>query len=260
MNAIITGAGRNTGIGAQICRSFAEKGINLYFTTYDKYDLEVCNISQRDYELTIAECQKAGINVFFGIHDLSTTIGVKSLFDDATSNLGNIDILVNCLCYHSLDTFGQIEAETLSKNLNVNAKAVFLLCQEFYLRFSGNEGSIVNLSSTQNMEPLSHEISYALSKATVPVLVNTLAQEMARKNININAVNPGATEIGDKRDTNLEYYKMANPFGRVGCPIDVANIVLFLVSHEGHWITGQTINSEGGICRGIQITPQQRIF
>lgn len=251
MNAIITGAGRNTGIGAQICRSFAEKGINVYFTTYDKYDLEVCGIPARDYEITFAECQKAGVNVFFGIYDLTTSMGVKSLFDDATSKLGNIDILVNCLCYHTSDALGQIEAEILSKNLDVNTKAVFLLCQEFYLRFSGNEGSIINLSSTQNMEPLPHEISYALSKAAIPVLVNTLAQEMAKKNISINAVNPGPTEIGDKKDINLEYYKMVNPFGRLSSPQDTANIVLFLVSHEGHWITGQTINSEGGIYRGI---------
>lgn len=251
MNAIITGAGRNTGIGAQICRSFAEKGINVYFTTYDKYDLEICGTSARDYEKTLAECQKAGVNVFFGIYDLTTSMGIKSLFDDATSKLGNIDILVNCLCYHTSDALGQIEAEILSKNLDVNTKAVFLLCQEFYLRFSGNEGSIINLSSTQNMEPLLHEISYALSKAAAPVLANTLAHEMAKKNISINSVNPGPTEIGDKKDINLEYYKMLNPFGRLSSPQDTANIVLFLVSHEGHWITGQTINSEGGIYRGL---------
>ena len=82
-------------------------------------------------------------------------------------------------------------------------------------------------------------------------MVNTLAQEMAKKNININAVNPGPTEIGDKKDINLKYYKMINSFGRLSSPQDTANVALFLVSHEGHWITGQTINSEGGIFRGI---------
>ena len=116
MNAIIKGAGRNTGIGAQICRSFAEKGINLYFTTYDEYDLEVCGISEEDYKITFVECQNKGVNVFFGIYDLTTLTGVKSLYDDAISKLGNIDILVNCLCYHVSDTIGQVEAEILSKN------------------------------------------------------------------------------------------------------------------------------------------------
>lgn len=251
MNAIITGAGRNTGIGAQICRSFAEKGINLYFTTYDKYDTEICGISPKDYEKTYAACKKSGVDVFFGIYDLTTSMGVKALFDDAISKLGNIDILVNCLCYHITDSFGQIEAEALSSNFDVNAKSVFLLSQEFYLRFTGSEGSIVNLSSTQNIEPLPNEISYALSKASIPVLVNTLAQEMARKNVNINAVNPGPTDVGDKKDNNLKYYKMINSFGRISSPQDTANIVLFLVSREGHWITGQTINSEGGLYRGM---------
>lgn len=251
MNAIITGAGRNSGIGAQICRVFAEKGINLYFTTYDKYDLEVCGILEEEYEKTCSECINLGANVFWGIFDLSTSEGIRELFDDATMKLGHIDILINCLCYHVSDVFGQIKAEDLVKNFEVNTKAVFMLCQEFYVRFSGKEGSIVNLSSTQNIEPLPYEISYALSKASIPVMVNTLAQEMAKKNVNINAVNPGATEIGDSKDINLEDYRMANPFGRISSPQDAANIVWFLVSHEGHWITGQTINSEGGVYRGV---------
>lgn len=253
MNAIITGAGRNKGIGAEICRSLADKGINLYFTTYDKYDINICDISAKEYEMTFTECKRAGVKVFFGIYDLTTLNGVKSLFDDAESKLGNIDILVNCLCYHVSDELGQIEENILSKNLEVNTLASFLLCQEFYLRFSGKEGSIVNLSSTQNIEPLPNEISYALSKAAIPVMVNTLSREMAKKNININAVNPGATEIEDGKDINLEYYKKLNPFGRLSTPQDAANIVVFLVSHEGHWITGQTINSEGGIYRGISL-------
>lgn len=96
-----------------------------------------------------------------------------------------------------------------------------------------------------------NEISYAISKATVPVIVSTLAPIMATKGITINAINPGATEIGDLSDRNINLYQQGNYFKRLGTPKDAANLVCFLISNEGQWITGQTINSEGGIFRGI---------
>ena len=135
--------------------------------------------------------------------------------------------------------------------MSVNAIAVFLLCKEFYSRYIGNSGRIINLSSTQSLEPLSTEIAYAISKATIPVIVSTLAPIMATKGITINAVNPGATEIGDINDRNISIYQHLNQFGRLGTPEDAANIVCFLVGDEGKWITGQTINSEGALFRGI---------
>jgi len=127
-----------------------------------------------------------------------------------------------------------------------------LLCKEFYAQSSGDVQSIVCLSSTQNMEALTQEVSYAISKASVPIIVSTLAPVMAKKRITINAVNPGATEIGDKTKNNIGVNIEENIFGRLGLPQDTANIVSFLVSDEGRWITGQTINSEGGLFRGIR--------
>ena len=250
-NAIITGAGRHNGIGAQICRVLAKKGVNVYFTSYDKYDTTVGGITVSDYQRTLHECLSEGVKVFFSIYDLTKKAGVLSLFDDAITKLGSVDILINCLCYHQFDSIIEVSESHVEANLNVNAKAVLLLCQEFYNRFSGRNGRIINFSSTQNLEPLPTEIAYAISKATVPVIVSTLAPIMAIKGITINAVNPGATEIGDTFDRNIDLYQEYNLFGRLGSPEDAANIVCFLVGDEGKWITGQTINSEGGLFRGI---------
>ena len=155
------------------------------------------------------------------------------------------------MCFHRIDSITEASESHVEGNLGVNAKAVFLLCQEFYKRFSGINGRIVNFSSTQNLEPLPTEIAYAISKATVPVIVFTLATIMATKGITINAVNSGATEIGDAFDRNISLYQEFNKLGRLGSPEDAANIVCFLVSEEGKWITGQIINSEGGLFRGI---------
>lgn len=256
MNIIITGAGRNKGIGAEVCRYLSESGNNIYFTSYDQYDSSIGGISPVEYELTEKECRKYGNKVYFGIYDLSSSEGINALYDDAGQKLGSIDGLVNCLCFHANDTLGSIREEDLDANYQVNTKAIFLLCQEFFNRFSSKWGSIVNLSSMQHLQPLYDEVSYAITKAAVPIVSSTLALQMAEKNISINSVNPGATDTGIEEAIGFfAQCREANPFGRVGKPRDVANIVGFLLSDKGHWITGQTIDSEGAIYRGITEKP-----
>lgn len=250
-NAIVTGAGRNTGIGAEVCRTLAKNGINVYFTSYDYYDMTVADISQEDYKKTLNECKEYGVNTFFAIYNLTKNKEIVRLFDEAESKMGNVDILVNCSCYHIHDDILKVSEEMLNDNFSINAKSVMLLCREFYSRFLGKDGRIINFSSTQSLEALTTEISYAISKASVPVIVSTLAPIMASKGITINAVNPGATDVGDIHDNNMHEYLGSNKFSRLGLPSDAANLVQFLVSDAGKWITGQTINSEGAICRGL---------
>ena len=183
---------------------------------------------------------------------MSSQRSVISLFDDANKVLGDIDVLVTCHCCHAFDSFGSIKEEDFDCNLSVNTKATFMLCQEFYNRFNNQSGRIVNISSTQALEPLTSEVSYAITKSTIPVLVSTLAPIMAKKNITINSVNPGPTDVGDDSHNefnDINIYKEKNLFGRAGKPEDVANLVSFLISEKGSWITGQTINSEGGLFR-----------
>ena len=79
-NAIVTGAGRNKGIGAEICRVFAKNGINIYFTSFDFYDDTIGNISRRDYTKTLEECSSYGVNVYFDLFDLTSQANIKKLF------------------------------------------------------------------------------------------------------------------------------------------------------------------------------------
>ena len=258
MNAIVTGAGRPLGIGAQISYALCEMGYNVFLTSFAHYDSSYgiiqCESSLEvpEYEAIIRQCRSYGVKAYFKSFDLTHSENVIDLFDSANECLGDIHVIVNNLCVHHFDILGSITEKDISESLNVNAKAMFLLCQEFYKRFnSSNGGRIVNLSSTQSLEPLVSEISYAISKASVPVITSTLAPIMAKKGITINAVNPGATNTGDVSDETIVEYKSANLFGRLGEPSDVANLVTFLISDKGKWITGQTINSEGGLFRGI---------
>jgi len=250
LNAIVTGAGRCLGIGAKIACTLAEMGTNVYLTSFDTYDISIGQFSATEYLKTIKKCREYGVKVYYSSYDLTSQSNISALFDDANSKLGPINILINNLCYHVIDSFGEIDEESLSSALNTNAKATLLLCQEFYRRHCGNFGRIINLASTQNLEPLTHEIAYAVSKASIPVITSTLAPIMAAKGITINGVNPGATDIGDLKSTMLDKYRKCNGFGRIGATSDVANLVIFLLSDSGKWITGQTINSEGALLRG----------
>lgn len=250
-NAIVTGAGRHKGIGAEVCRSLAKNGYNVFFTSFDEYDYQIANITKNDYIMTMNECLNYGVKVFYESYDLRYYDNIKQLFKEANNKLGTIDVLVNCACYHVFDKLETISEQLIDTNLEVNSKTTLLLCKEFYLNYRGQSGRIINLSSTQNLESLTSEISYAISKASVPIITTTLYPIMAEKGITINAVNPGATDVDDINDNNIELYKKNNSFGRLGTPKDAANIICFLISDKGKWITGQTINSEGALWRGL---------
>lgn len=255
MNALITGIGRPTGIGAAIAYAFSKIGINVFLTSSIKYDViyqlaDSNNTAIDNINNLINGCSANGVKAGFRDSDLQNTENISAIFDAANSFLGNIDFLITCHCMYDSDHFGAIDSYALKANFSVNAEATFLLCQEYYKRFRGDRGSIVLFSSTQALERLTGSISYAISKASVPIIVSTLAPLMAQKGITINAVNPGPTDIHD--DAYLEPFIKNNACGRVGLPDDAANLVCFLVSENGRWITGQTINSEGCPIRRIE--------
>lgn len=254
MNAIITGVGRKKGIGAAVAYALSKAGVNVILTSCLMYDKDHIATSYDDAwatkEYIVNQCRQFGVKVEYRDYDLRETKNIPSLFDDAKKHLGDIDFLVTCHCLHNEDVLGEIKPTVLKANFEVNAEATFLLCQEYYKRFIGHRGSIVLFSSTQSIERLTGEISYAISKASVPIIVSTLAPLMAQKGITINAVNPGPTDTQD--GTCLKPFVNNNAFGRVGLPKDAANLVCFLVSEDGQWITGQTINSEGCPIRRIE--------
>lgn len=143
-----------------------------------------------------------------------------------------------------------LSADELDRHYAVNLKGTTMLTMEFIRRFKYRKGGrIINLTSGQSLGEMSQEIVYALTKAAVETLTKTISQEIAKKGITINAVNPGPTDTGwmDEELTALILSK--SPMGRVGTPRDAARLIAFLASEEAQWITGQIIHSEGGFTR-----------
>lgn len=107
------------------------------------------------------------------------------------------------------------------------------------------------MSSTQALEPLLHTLAYGITKSVIPGIVYTLYPLLGRKNITINAIYPGPTKVGYDNETNsIPIFNLS--FGRIGETEDVVNLIDFLVSPKGKWVTGQVINSEGGLVRNSE--------
>ena len=130
-------------------------------------------------------------------------------------------------------------------------RATTLLSCEFAQRFEFlNGGRIINMISGESLGPMYNEISYAITKGALETLTYTLAAALATKKITVNAIDPGATDTGWMSEPTKKDLLKRFPFGRLGAPKDASNLVTFLMSKEGEWISGQIIHSEGGFIRG----------
>jgi 3-oxoacyl-[acyl-carrier protein] reductase len=249
--AIVTGTSRLKGIGRAICLELAKNGIEIFFTYWTDYDKQMPwktasnepELIQKEIRALGFRCEKIELNFVEGD-------SVEKLFNEVELKLGSPTILVNNATYCTPTSIDNITSEELDKHYFVNLKAPTLLTAEFIKRFQGDRnGRIVNLTSGQSLSFMNNEIAYAITKTAIETLTRTLSQEIAKKGITINAVNPGPTDTGWLNEKQTEMFKDRFPMGRIGRPDDVAKLISFLVSEKAEWITGQVIHSEGGFTR-----------
>ena len=249
--AIVTGTSRLKGIGKAICLELAMNGIEIFFTYWTDYDKQMpWKTGDNEPELIQSEIRALGVKCQKIELNLAEENSIAKLFNEVESKLGSPTILINNAAYSTQTSIGNITSEELDKHYLVNLKAPILLTAEFIKRFQGNRnGRIVNLTSGQSLSFMNNEIAYAITKGAIETLTRTLSQEIARKGITINAVNPGPTDTGWLDEQQSEMFKDRFPMGRLGQPGDVAKLICFLVSEKAEWITGQIIHSEGGFIR-----------
>ena len=250
--AIVTGVSRLKGIGRAICNELAKKGIDIFFTYWQEYDIQKpWNVeSSIDPQLIEDEITKLGVRCNKIELDLSNILSVNKLLDEVENKFGKASILVNNATYSTLTNIDNFSAKELDKHYEVNIRATTLLTIEFIRRFNKEKGGrIINLISGQSLSPMSGEIAYAITKGAVETLTFTLSKEIASKGITINAINPGPTDSGwMSNEVKNELMEMF-PMKRIGEPRDAANLIAFLASEDAEWITGQIIHSEGGFKR-----------
>ena len=244
--ALVTGVSRNRGIGAHVARALAADGWDLALTGWPPYDQAMpWGSDTDDRERLDAELAAWGRRSVRLDADLADPDGPRSVFDWAEAALGPITALV---VVHTHDTGGglaDITAADFDRHMAINVRSTLLLAAEFARRFTGDQsrGRVVTFTSVL---PLVGSIAYAASKGAVEWITVSAAAELAARGITVNAVNPGPTDTGWMSPDLDARIRSQTPLGRIGQPGDAADLVAFLCSERGGWITGQVLTSDGG--------------
>lgn len=249
--ALVTGASRLQGIGAAIARALARQGADVAFSHWRPYDAAFpwAGKETEPEELERELIAHGGRSVAIE-KDLADSASPVELLDEVEERLGPVSILINNATYSTSDGYEWLDAETLDAHYAVNMRGTMLLTVEFARRFAAGEGGrIVNLTSGQSLGAMPEELAYGATKGAIEAFTRSLAPAVMGKGITVNAVNPGPTDSGWISDELRAVLLPQFPAGRIGAPDDAARLIAWLAGPEASWVTGQVINSEGGLFR-----------
>jgi len=243
--ALVTGASRQRGIAAALARGLAQSGWDVATTYWRPYDATMpWGSHPEDPAQIAAELGVVGAATVALEADLTDTSTPARIFDGVEAALGPVSALVLAHC-QSVDS-GILDTTIASFDLHfsVNARAGWLLIQEFGHRFRGEPGRGRLISITS--DHVVGNMPYGASKGTLDRITLAAAQEFGHLGITANVINPGATDTGWMSTEMMARIAHQTPLGRVGQPEDCAHLVSFLCSPEGGWINGQLLYSNGG--------------
>jgi 3-oxoacyl-[acyl-carrier protein] reductase len=239
-SALVTGASR--GIGRAIAERLAADGADVVIGYMS---------DERAAAQVVTAITAAGGRGHAVQADLGSAESARHLFDEAEKAIGPLDILVNNAGSAPVSLIADTSDEVFDSAMAINVRAPFVLLREAATRLRDG-GRIVNISTLNTILVGPGLAAYAASKAALELLSRVASYEFGSRGITVNSVLPGAT------DTDL--FRLRNPPGegwdqiaartslrRIGQPADVADVVAFLVSEEGGWMTGQSIRADGGL-------------
>jgi len=247
-SAIVTGAG--SGFGMAIATRLAGNGASVVFADIDEAAAETAAI----------EARAAGHTAIAQKVDVAHDGDVRAVVDIAMSRFGAIDILVNNAGWtHARSKPEDVTEADFNRVFDVNVKSIFLFIRHVApLMKSRRQGAIVNIASTAARRPGGALTWYAASKGAVLIATQSLAVDLGPYGVRVNAVNPVIGETGlltrftgtDDTPEARRRFTATIPLGRYCRPDDVARAVNFLVSPGGEYITGTSIDVDGGFLCG----------
>lgn len=241
--AIVTGAARPWGLGRATALMMAQKG----------YDVAVADIRD-DWgaEAVKATKDKGARKAVYVKTDLSKPSSCRAMVDEVVKQFGRVDALCNVAGIVENKRIDDITEAHIDKILGVNLKGVIFTCQAAVqaMRKTGG-GTIVNVASGGALQPLKGLSAYSASKAGVIIFSKILAWEVARDNIIVTVVAPGAmlTAMGQEEGPGQDEFERGTrgkPFGRPLNPEEVANVVAYAATIGNPALTGQTLHANGG--------------
>jgi len=241
--AIVTGGG--VGIGRAYCLGLAKEGASVV----------AADIQEAEAKKVEGEIRRDGGEAFAVAVDVTSLEKTRAMAEAALRKYGRIDILVNNAALYSAikkKPFSEIGEEEWDRVMAVNVKGLFLCAQAVYPAMKQqNKGKIINISSGTALGGTPFFLHYVTSKAGVIGFTRALARELGSDNICVNAITPGLTISGPQQEgvltpEQLQDRRKRRSFQRDQKPDDLVGTVVFLASDDSDFITGQTINVDGG--------------
>ena len=234
--ALVTGASR--GIGRGIAERLAKDGATIV-VNYTK--------SAGEAEKVVSGIKGQGGNAMAVQADVSKVEDIRRLFQETKKVYGRLDILVNNAGIFWAKPILETTEEEYDQMFAVNAKGQFFALQEA-AKHMAEGGRIVNISTGGTKRAFPGISAYGGSKSALEFFTKVAAKELGPKHITVNTVSPGYTETDMLSDPQFRTIGIqASPLGRLGTPADIAQVVAFIVSDDGGWITGDTIQAGGGV-------------
>ena len=238
--AIITGASR--GIGKGIAQVFAQNGANIAFT----YSSSVEAANELEEELNALGVKAKGYQ-----SNAASFEEAQKLAEDVLAEFGSIDVLVNNAGITKDNLLMRMGEEDFDQVIEVNLKSIFNMTKAVQrTMLKQRYGSIINMSSVVGIKGNAGQANYAASKAGIIGFTKSLALETANKGITVNCVAPGYVDTemiqAVPKEILDKIIKNKIPLGRLGKPEEIAEAVLYLAKDESGFITGTTLNANGG--------------
>ena len=241
--ALITGA--SSGIGKATASCLAAQGARVSLVGRDAVSLEKVK----------ASVEVAGGEATVVVADVGIFDQCRTALEATGEQLGGLDVLVNAAGILEPGDLENTAPSAWRRSMTVNLDAVYYLMHLAVPHLKARRGCIVNVSSVTGLRSFPGVLAYCVGKAAVDQLTRCAALELAADGVRVNAVNPGVVRTNLHRrggmdaasyDHFLEHSRSTHPLGRIGEPREVAESILFLACDRSGWITGTTLNVDGG--------------
>lgn len=239
-SAIVTGS--SSGIGRATAVELAQSG----------WDVTVHGLDHNDCEMVAAEAAAAGGRALIVAGDIREEATAAALVDTTLQGFGRIDGIVNNAGAGMTKPFGEIGDADWASILQMHLVGPTRVLRRAEAELRRRRGSVVNISSLASLRALGGRTGYGAAKAAMDGLTRQLAAEWAAHGVRVNGVAPGTilTPLVERNFDlgllNRERVLERTPLGRLGDPAEVARVTRFLLGEDASYITGQTINVDGG--------------